>query len=322
MWCDVKVVHIHQKGAALLAVLVVAVIMVVLMGVASTMLQSRLSLAQAAKQKFQDTVQVYALQNELIYLLATQRITAAGVSQGIDPKGFLKNKEDYWVLPIIGDEIRADGYVIKDDSGLTYSIQNESGLISINSAGQYWLNTWLKSKGVNSRARAIYEDGLADYADADNLRRPAGAERGDYLKKAVNEDHANSLPANFLLQSCNELWSIAGWDVLLTQSPSFISYCSLSRGVSINMNAVPLSLWQSLWPNSAARVAKLREQDNWFLSGSTILAVEPSLLNIPDDYYTYLGGDTFRIRVQINHVITDIRLKRGRSRVNPYTIRQ
>jgi general secretion pathway protein K len=321
--CDeIKLIHNNQKGAALLAVLVVAVIMVVLMGVASTMLESRLSLAQDAKQQFTDQVKVYAKQNELVYLLATQRVTAAGVSKGRNIEGFLKNNEDNWLLPIIGDEIRADGYLNKETSGLIYSIQNEDGLIPINSAGQYWLNAWLKAKRVNSRVRAQYADGLADYADADNLRRPAGAEQLDYDKNITSEKQITLQPANYLLQSCNELWGIAGWHTLLTKFPLFVQYCTLRRGTSINMNAIPISLWRSLWPHSAMKVAKWRDSNNWFLTYSSILDIEPSVLNLTDDYYTYLGGQTFRIKLQLNNVITTLRLERGLGRVIPYTIRQ
>jgi general secretion pathway protein K len=319
---DIKLIHNNQKGAALLAVLVVAVIMVVLMGVASTMLESRLFLAQDAKQQFTDQVKVYTKQNELVYLLATQRVTAAGVSKGRNIEGFLKDNEDNWLLPIIGDEIRADGYLNKEISGLMYSIQNEDGLIPLNSAGQYWLIAWLKAKRVNSRVRAQYADGLADYADADNLRRPAGAEQLDYDKNITSENQITLQPANYLLQSCNEIWGIAGWHTLLTKFPLFAQYCSLRRGTSINMNAIPISLWQSLWPSSAVKVAKLRDSNNWFLTYSSILDIEPSVLNLTDDYYTYLGGQTFRIKLQLNNVMTTLSLERGLGRVVPYTIRQ
>jgi general secretion pathway protein K len=311
-----------QKGAALLAVLVVAVIMVVLMGVASTMLESRLVMAQDSKQRFQDLALVYAKQNELIYLLATQRVTAAGVSKGHNAKGSLKGIEDNWLFPIIGDEIRADGYVNKETSGLTYSIQNQDGLIPINSAGQYWLNVWLKAKGENSRARAKYSDSLADYQDPDDLRRAAGAEKGDYSKSTTPEAKSSFQPANFLLQNCNELWEISGWDTLLIEFPSFISYCGLRRGIDINLNVVPISLWQLLWPNSVEQVTELRQQNKWFLSDSSILAAEPSFQNLTDDYYSYLGGVSFRIKVQLKHIHADVRLDRGRGRVHPYTIRQ
>jgi general secretion pathway protein K len=327
----------RQRGAALLAVLVVAVIMVMLMGVASTMLESRLSLAQDAKQQFREQIAVYSKQNELIYLLATQRITAAGVSQGSNDKGFLRDHENHWLMSIIGDEIRTDGYLTKAASGLTFSIQNEAGLLPINSSGQYWLKVWLKANVHNSRERVKYSDTLADYADPDDERRPAGAEKGDYNKGGTNNVGNNKrgynkkyttglnntfLPANFLLQNCHELWRVPGWSVLLSQFPSLISHCSLRRSGALNMNAIPLTLWRSLWPNSVVRVEKLREQKNWFLTDSAIFAAQPSIITVPDDYYSYLGGQTFRLKVQVNKIRTSIHLKRGLGVITPYTIRQ
>jgi len=304
-----------QRGAALLAVLVVSVVMVILLGVATTTLQSRLVLAQQSKQKLQDQAQVYAKTNQLIYLLASQRLTAAGVSKGINPQGLLRNKEGHWALQIIGDELRSDGQLISEENGLSYSIQNETGLLSINSSGQYWLKRWLQKVAYSAAEQAYLGDTLADYADPDNWSRPGGAELASY------KDQLFPQPANFLLQGCGELWKLLRWKDVLLQQPEILTLCSLGRSDQLNLNAVPLRLWQVLWPNSAEKIASQRQQGQWLLRETDFLGMEPALLLEIDDYYSTLGGNQFQLQISKSAALTSIRVQRGRGLVAPFTIR-
>jgi general secretion pathway protein K len=304
-----------QSGAALLAVLVVSVVMVMLLGVATTTLQSRLLLAQQSKQKLQDQAQVYGKKNQLVYLIATQRLTAAGISQGVNPQGFVRDEDGHWALPIIGDEIRSDGETIFEENGLRYSIQNEAGLIPINSAAQYWLKRYLQATGYNVAEQAYLGDTLADYADPDNWRRPGGAERASYKEQLFSQ------PANFLLQSCSELFKLLKWDELLQRDQAILSLCSLSRGETLNLNAIPISLWEVLWSSSAEKIANQRRQGQWLLSDADILVIEPSLLMEGEGYFSTLGGDQFQLNISQNAASISLRVKRGRPLLAPFTIR-
>lgn len=319
--------HDNQKGAALLAVLVVALVMVILMGVASNLLQGRLELAQSSKDALRNKALVFTKRSELIYLLATQRHTVAGISTGqlVESES---NDEQVRYSPVpIGDEIRTDGFSYQKESGLTYSIQNEAGLIPINSASQYWLKHWLKTNGYRHSEQVKLADSLADYADPDNVRRPAGAEKGSYAsgKSSLsgNSNHvvSNNSPRNFLLQACTELWQVANWEALLNNFPSFIEQCNLSRVGTLNLNAVPLSLWANLWPSSVNKVRAYRAQKNWFLSYSDIIALEPSLLSVSDDYYSYLGNRTFRVTVEIGNTSVTFHAERGSGTKRPLILR-
>jgi general secretion pathway protein K len=310
-----KYVINKQSGAALLAVLIVAVVMVVLLGVATNTMQSRLLLAQQSKQKLQDQAQVYSKANQLIYLLATQRITAAGISQGINPQGLLRNKEGFWALPIIGDELRGDGEVTTEESGLRYSIQNEAGLIPINSSGQYWLKRWLQKVGYSVSEQSSFGDTLADYADPDNWRRPGGAEIADYKKRLSPQ------PANFLLQSCSELWKVNLWAAMLEQHPEMLSVCSLGRSAVLNLNVVPITLWQRYWPNSAAKITNQRLQGIWLQNAEDVLGIEPAFLNERDEYYTTLGGRYFRLKLSLNGAVKRFRVERGGRGLPPIILR-
>lgn len=300
----------------MLAVLIVSVVMVILLGVATTTLNSRLALADQSKQMLQDLAQIYAKQNQLTYLIATQRLTEAGVSQGTEPQGFLSNSEGHWLYRVIGDEIRSDGDITKQEDGLSFSIQNEAGLIPINSATQYWLKRYLRATGHDDVQQAYLGDTLADYADADNWRRPAGAELSSYKGRRFHE------PANFLLQSCTELKKLMRWDELLQRAPQFLSLCSLSRSETINLNAMPIALWRLFWPNSAKKVESMRKQGFWLSSESDMFAAEPSLLIEIDDYFSRLGGSQFKIFVKKGARSSSIKVERGRGQVAPFTIRR
>lgn len=282
------------RGAVLIAVLIISVVLVVLMGVTSKLMDSRLQLASQSKQLYRDKAAIYTKANELSYLLATQRLTVAGVSQGIAKQSLERNEDGLFMNPIAGDEIRTDGYQYTEDTGLVYSIQNENGLIPINSSGQYWLKRWLKAQGYNMAEQAKFADILADYADADDWRRPGGAEKSEYNGKKLSE------PANFLLQSCTELQQLVGWQEVLKLHPEFMRYCSLRRSAGVNINAIPVSLWQAIWPQSAAQLAKLREKNGWFIHAEEVTQIAPAFINEADEMYSSLGGNTFKLNVNLH----------------------
>jgi general secretion pathway protein K len=285
------------------------------MGIATNILQGRLKLAQHSKSTLFTHAQVYQKRSELIYMLVTKRHTVAGISAGnvnLDAGQTINSS-----VPV-GDELRADGFLYKENTGLTYSIQNEAGLIPVNSSSQYWLKFWLRKKGYNNSDQIKLSDSLADYADPDNLRRAAGTEQ-----KSQGSDllYPNIVPRNFLLQACTELWQISNWQKLLQQNLDFIDQCSLRRGGGINLNAVPLSLWSTMWPNSVDSIKSERAKNNWFSSYSDILAIESSLLTVSEDYYSYLGSRSFKIFVSLGGTRTKLRLERGTGVNQPITIR-
>ena len=297
----------RQSGAALLAVLVVSVILAVLMGYATSRMQQRLALAEDAKEVLHELAKVNAKLNELTYLLGTQRITAAGVSKGSNKVG-LAREGGRWLQPLSGDELRADGYVY-EVSGVKFSIQNEAGLISVNTPTQYWLRRWLSQHGYGVSEQNRLTATLADYADADNWRRPGG--------KEVSDEGIG----NYLLQSCDELWRIEAWAALLEKYPYFLDHCSLSRLPKININALPDGLWRVLWPKTAVKVAEARSSDQWIKLDNELLRFAPGLLTLSSDLYTRLGGRSFIIKVWGEGASLSVRVEINDGQMNSYTVR-
>jgi hypothetical protein len=53
-----------------------------------------------------------------------------------------------------------------------------------------------------------------------------------------------------------------------------------------------------------------------------ILALEPALLLVGDDYYSTLGGDKFRLRVSKAGATMSVRMERGIGLNFPFSLRQ
>ncbi len=297
-----------QSGAALLAVLVVSISLSVLMGYTSILMQQRLAVAEAAKVRLTDTAVVTQKLSELTYLLATQRITAAGVSRGSNAEGVKKDGDGQWLYQLTSDEIRTDGHKYQA-SGVEFSIQNESGLIPINSSMQYWLKKWLASSGFGYSGQNKLAAIVADYADPDEIRRPGGAE---YEIQGTG---------NYLLQSCRELLQLDQWRALLAQRTNFLNNCALHRTPTINLNAVPAGLWQNLWPNSAAKISQARETGVWLLQDNDLLQFEPGMLSLDSNLYSRQGGRGFRVNVSTQSVSKAVRIQVEHNRTMSYSTR-
>jgi general secretion pathway protein K len=302
----------QQTGAVLLAVLVVALALVILLGVVSSALNNRIDLAERAKLNLQDAAAVYSKLNELTYLLVTQRTTVAGVSTGLNPQGALRDEEGHWLLKVIGDEIRTDGFTYTESNQIQFSIQNQAGLIGINSSGQFWLKKALGAYNLSVVEQAGFADILADYADSDDWRRPSGAESFAY------EKDKKPVPRNYLLQSCAELRRLQRWSDWLNEHHDWLAFCSISRSETRNLNSIPIKLWQLFWPNSAAKISNMRLNGKWFVSNGDIIAAEPTLALIAEDYVSVLGLQFCTIVVEKGGEARKVQIEIGKGSLAPF----
>ena len=103
----------HQQGIALLAVLAVSVALSLLITSATVMMQRQLNIGETAQGQFRQKVAAYAKVQELAYILATQRLTPAGVSSGKNETGS-QRVEGRFISTLTNDEIRVDGFKYED----------------------------------------------------------------------------------------------------------------------------------------------------------------------------------------------------------------
>lgn len=289
--------HAKQQGIVLLAVLVLLLIISLVITGANLLLESRLNLALSAKQNLHNKAAAISKANQLTYLLATQRLTIAGISQGINPEGFARNEDDQFINRIVGDEIRVDGYVYEfEQKQFSYSIQSQRGLLSVNTRGQRWLKKWIQSQNQDALQTNRMLDSLFDYADGDNIQKPAGKDGKNYQNIR-----------NYLLQSCSELFLVQHWQAFLTLHSEFLSHCSLQRSSVLNLNQVPLSLWRIFWPTSIDRLIEMRDSGLWFSALSDAYLVEPSIAGLSEQHLSTLGGQQFSVTV--SYPITNSQLQ-------------
>ena len=109
----------RQNGAALVTVIVVLLILTSLLMAATRIIETRLDLAAQAKAAFQEEVNIVSHMNNIGYLVATQRSTRVGISQGTSEKGAMRSGVD-WMHQVIGDELRVDGTYSKINNTARY----------------------------------------------------------------------------------------------------------------------------------------------------------------------------------------------------------
>lgn len=252
-----------QKGAILLTVLIVMVMLVLLVSASNSIISKRLDSAKQGKSLVVKKALVNGKINEIAYLAATQRFTRAGISTGKNKEKLIRN-DGQWAFSITGDEMRVDGTKMSQDSDeytLDYQIQAENGLIPINTGSAFWQNKWLLSYDINYTQMQKYIDTLHDYIDADSNIRAAGAENRSY-----ESSRTYSLPTNYFIQDCSELSLIINWSDLVENNRSIINECSTELSSSLNINAIPKPLLQRLWPEKSAQILNKRNRNEWFVN--------------------------------------------------------
>ncbi|WP_207610893.1 hypothetical protein [Alteromonas sp. 5E99-2] len=299
----------------MLAVLVIAIVLTVLVSSAARLLETRIALAQSAKDRAADIAQVHGKSQELLYYVATGRRTFAGISTGANEQGNLRSSDGDFINITTGDELREDGFVYKEDNGLGYSLQNTAGLLPLNSSFPYWLTKWLEQKSVSYANQSALIQGVADWADEDDWRRPAGAEASLYTKNSL------TAPTNYLFQHCGELNKVLAWRNQPALIDAFLPYCTVRRTSNLSLNSIPLSLWALLFPNSAVKIASERAQANWLTTRNVAINIEPSLRTISEDYYSLLGGDSTIISVENNSEAIRFEVEVNKGQLPPYTLR-
>lgn len=307
----------HQQGIALLAVLAVSVALSLLITSATVMMQRQLNIGETAKQQFQEKVAVHKKSQELAYLLATQRITRAGVSKGENNAGARK-VDGRFATTLTGDEIRLDGYVYNSNINgvsIQYSLQAEDGLIPINNSDQQWLKRWLQSYGLNDFEITTFTDQVTDFADPDSWAKPAGAERFDYVRATKKP------PTNFLFQRCSELYYVFDAHTYIDEAAINTDECSLSRSPTVNLNAMPLNLLKRIFGKKGENTYIQRGNAGWLQTNTEAILSFNSLNNISENYVSIVSKGPVIIKVNTKEVRKVLKVERGVNKIKPLSAR-
>lgn len=305
-----------QSGAVLLTVLIVLTMLTLLIASAHSILSSRLKLAQQAKALVDSKALVQGKINQLTYLAATQRFTAAGISRGRN-KDRLTRLDGQWNFALTYDEYRLDSYPYSEQKGnktLQFSLQAVNGLIPVNTESDFWLDQWLEGYGINVTNSQKYKDTLLDYIDADYDARAAGAEQMSYPKK-----YPMPLPTNYFLQDCSELSLMPHWSELIETNPNIINECSTGYSSALNINAIPASLLTKLWPEKKEQILAKREENVWFSSLDNLTLVVNNLDLNRELLYRFSSDGSLIIKVSADSYSETRKVELGTGLLPPFT---
>jgi general secretion pathway protein K len=113
------------------------------------------------------------------------------------------------------------------DTRMTITVFDEGGKVDLNTAPESLLASLFRSVGVESVAADNLADAIADWRDVDDLRRPHGAERDDYVAAGVDYG-----PRNGNFESIEELRQVLGMsDELYRRVAPLVTVYSGQTGV-------------------------------------------------------------------------------------------
>jgi len=134
-------------------------------------------------------VKMYSARSDMLFRLGTTPVTAQGLGADANP------------LNVIALDDRA----YRTDDGTIIQVQDNRGLINLNSVSNERLSRLLNTLGVPSDQHAALIDTLADYIDTDSLKHLNGAEAMEYRGAGL------PAPRNAPLITPFEVRSVMGW---------------------------------------------------------------------------------------------------------------
>ncbi len=245
----------------LIIVLAVLVVLAMLATATATSAGRAIQAAQADADRFQGELSMAGTRETLLFMLATQRLTVAGLTVNesdaqASPTMIMDDTDGFTRLPV-GNEIRLDSTAYQGLGTARFALQDDRGLLSVNWISPILRFAFYQSLGVASDQWDGLDAKRLDYEDPDDLHRLNGAEKDHYKKAGLPP------PSNHPLVTPLEFRRIQGWDAMLAKldDGKLLSMLTLTRGGDININTAPaqvLALLPGMQPQDAARMVELR----------------------------------------------------------------
>lgn len=257
-------------GFALLAVLVLLLVLSII--ASSVALVSERAVREAGQRVDEEAFRrdAFSTRETVMFLLATQRTTVAGLTvdeQMRTPDGGLRpfTEDDLdqglSMLPV-GNEIRLDGRPYAGFGRVVFALQDGRGLISPNWSPWFVRKALAEQLGADPRRWADIEALRLDFQDADELLRPNGAERRDYVRRGLPP------PPDRPITTPVELRAALGWGPLLANldDGELMRRTTITWESFLNVNTAPmenLALVPGLDAAAARRAVALRNTTPW-----------------------------------------------------------
>jgi len=187
----------------------------------------------------------------LIYLLATNRANHRGLIIESQQRFAEVYPEE---LPAEGDaELWFDGTAYRGMAEEVFSLEDEAGLVSINTPMGTGFTALMQHVGLDPGRRAQFAARLEDYIDPDSRLRLNGAEKFDYERSHVDP------PANWILITPLEAERILDFDSLLSadQWTRMKPFLTTQPSGGYNFNTMSPELMGALLDVDSSRLASL-----------------------------------------------------------------
>ncbi len=200
-------------------------------------------------------------ENTLIYMLVTGRMGHRGLL--IEPvQRFYGETVDGASLPTTGEGIdgvlQLAGQTYQGIGETLFSVQDESGLVSISTPGTRMFPRVLESIGLSESEISRLIPKIEDYVDHDRDMRMGGAEDYEYRleKKPV--------PANWMMTSPLELQQVLGTDVLTPEQwQELLPMLSMHQLMGYNFNTMRLDVIAAWLKVDEESLKALEEARSW-----------------------------------------------------------
>lgn len=245
-----------QRGFVLVMVLALLVVLTILATAVATSASRAVAAAQADVDRFEGELDMLGTRETVLLMLATQRLTVAGMTvneSDAQVRSALEDMEDrdgFSGLPV-GNEIRLDATPYNGLGNAQFALQDDRGLLSVNWAPPAFRQRFYESRGVPADQWQSLEAKRLDYQDADDLHRLNGAESPAYRQYGLPP------PTNRTLSTPLELRRILQWNEVLadTDDAELLGIFTMARGADINLNTAPVEVLQ-LIPGVSAQTAE------------------------------------------------------------------
>ena len=246
-----------QRGFVLVATVWVLAALMVLADYINSVASADRERAHQAKQALQDDLDARATEATLLYLLITGRMSYRGLV--LERQQHFQDLDAPRALPPGDGVVAVAGEPYAGLGRIRFSVQDESGLVSVNQPLTVPFRAALLHAGVASLDVALLQARLRDYIDRDGTLSLNGAERSGYERAGL------APPSNWYLASPVELRKVLGALAAVPEDqwPRLRRVTTGTITNDINVNTMPVELLTALFDGdeaAARRVAAYREQ--------------------------------------------------------------
>lgn len=239
----------RSRGVVLVVVLWLLVAMALAGALVIAWTHERIAEAQRSRDATADAIDIVGTRDTLLFLASTIPTTRAGLpavpataseiaARRLDEFGGLDRSPR-------GREIPLDGSTLRGLGDVWLQAQDESGLVGLGVLLPQRAAALLVASGASrdagSRLAGPLADALSDYADPDDLRRLAGAERREYQRLGL------APPAGRPLLAPSELRGVYGWRSLDARvRDRAVDLSTTAYSGALNLNTAPAELLGAL----------------------------------------------------------------------------